>query len=88
MPEYKKYYISGVEFDTQTYCADFIDVIKAQQQKISSLEAEVAQLRKEAQERLREKLEKEHKEALKASKPAQMPSVKKANKIIISDTPL
>ena len=37
MPHHKKYYISGIEFDTRTYCADFTAVIEARQKRSKPL---------------------------------------------------
>ena len=87
MPKQQKFYISGVEFDTKVYCADFSRVIKEQAQKIKVLEAEVAQLRRQEQERLSETLKKEHQEELKEAEKNQRISETKS-KIIISDKPI
>ncbi len=89
MPKFQKYYISGIEFDTQTYCADFANVIKKQQQQIKNLEAQVAQLHKQLQDQIKSNAKKDE-----PSKPN--PSVKNAtsqksavtSKIIISDKPI
>jgi TolA-binding protein len=87
MPKQQKFYISGVEFDTQVYCADFNKVIEEQAQKIKALEAEIAQLRSQAQKRLSESLKEEHHEALK--KAAQNKRISETkSKIIISDKPI
>jgi NCAIR mutase (PurE)-related protein len=88
LPAYKKYYISGIEFDTQVYCADFVEVIKAQKKKIDALEQEVARLREMHQKQLQEKLEKEHKEALKKSSKPIENTIRSKSKIIISDKPI
>ena len=85
MPEFKKYYISGIEFDTKTYCADFVSVIDAQNKKIKSLETEIAQLRQQLQHHLSEKLKAEHNTQLNKST---APAAKTKSKIIISDKPL
>jgi hydroxylamine reductase (hybrid-cluster protein) len=87
IPEDKKYYISGVEFDTKTYCADFSKVIKEQAKKIQALEEEIRQLRQLQQQQLSEELEKKHQAKLK--KAAQQKPVEDiSNKIIISDEPI
>ena len=87
MPAFKKYYISGIEFDTKTYCADFAAVIEAQAQKIRSLEAEVAQLQRQLQKELSQKLKAQHKAELKQQHtPAN--NVKSKSRIIISDKPI
>ncbi len=86
MPKHKKYYISGIEFDTKTYCADFIAVIETQAKKIKALEAEVAQLRSQQQKALSEQRKKEHQEALKATTDNAKSTT--TSKIIISDKPI
>jgi len=87
MPKQQKFYISGVEFDTKVYCADFSKVIEQQAQKIKSLEQEIAQLRKLQQEQLSNKLEKAHQDELKkAAQKKRMEST--TSKIIISDEPI
>ena len=86
IPEYKKYYISGIEFDTKTYCADFVTVIEAQNRKIQSLQAEVAQLRQQLQHNLSQKLKAEHEAELKKSNTTS--PVRTKSKIIISDKPI
>jgi TolA-binding protein len=87
MPKHQKFYISGIEFDTRVYCADFTKVIEEQAQKIKALEAEVAQLRLQEQKRLSETLKQEHQEALK--KAAQNKRISETkSKIIISDKPI
>jgi NCAIR mutase (PurE)-related protein len=88
LPAYKKYYISGIEFDTQVYCADFVEVIKAQKKKIDALQKEVARLRGIQQKQLQQKLEKEHQEALKKSQKATEKTIRTQSKIIISDKPI
>jgi len=87
MPEHKKYYISGIEFDTQVYCADFADAIKAQAQKIKILEAEIARLRQEQQTLLSEKLEAEHQKELEKAEKLKQNTPSKS-KIIISNKPI
>ncbi len=87
MPKHQKFYISGIEFDTQVYCADFTKVIEEQAQKIKSLEREIAMLRKEQQERLSEKLEETHKKELEETEKSKKPMPTKS-KIIISDKPI
>jgi len=85
MPKQQKFYISGVEFDTKIYCADFSRVIELQAQKIKALEEEIRQLRQLQQQQLSEKLKKEHQTELKKEaeeKPAS------PNMIIISDKPI
>jgi NCAIR mutase (PurE)-related protein len=87
MPKHQKFYISGVEFDTKVYCADFANVIEQQAQKIKKLEQEIVQLRKLQQEQLSEKLEKSHQKELK--KAAQKKRIESSSsKIIISDKPI
>jgi len=87
MPAFKKYYISGIEFDTKTYCADFAAVIRSQEQKIRSLEAEVAQLQRQLQKELSQKLKSQHEAELKQQgTPAN--NVKSKSRIIISDKPI
>jgi len=89
MPQFKKYYISGIEFNTQTYCADFANVIKAQQKKIKSLEAQVAQLHTQLQAQMKRNAEQKHISASTA--PAENTSHKRPagkSKIIISDKPI
>ena len=87
VPEDQTYYISGVAFDTKTYCADFHKVIAKQTQKIKALEQQIAQLRQLQQQQLSEKLEKEHQTELK--KAAQSRRIKETkSKIIISDEPI
>ncbi|MCF6207284.1 MAG: hypothetical protein L3J47_10400 [Sulfurovum sp.] len=85
MPKQQKFYISGVEFDTQVYCADFNKVIQQQQQRIKALEAEVAQLRKLQQKQLSKKLQKEHQAEVKRNT-SNIPKGK--SRIIISDKPI
>jgi NCAIR mutase (PurE)-related protein len=87
MPKHQKFYISGVEFDTKVYCADFSKVIEQQAQKIKRLEQEIIQLRKLQQEQLSDKLEKSHQEELK--KAAQKKRIESSSsKIIISNKPI
>jgi len=89
MPKFQKYYISGIEFDTQTYCADFANVIKKQQQKIKDLEAQVAQLHKQLQDQIKRNAGKD--ETSKPNSPAQSTASQKpagTSKIIISDKPI
>jgi len=86
MPKYKKYYISGIEFDTKTYCADFVTVIEAQNRKIQSLQAEVTQLRQQLQRNLSQKLKAEHKAEQQKSNTSS--STRTKSKIIISDKPI
>jgi len=89
MPKFQKYYISGIEFDTQTYCADFADVIKKQHKKIKSLEAQVAQLHKQLQDKIKRDAGKEETSAPNTptrSTASQKPSG--TSKIIISDKPI
>ncbi len=89
MPKFQKYYISGIEFDTRTYCADFANVIKKQQRKIKSLETQVAQLQKQLQDQI-----KRNSQTAQGSEPSstaqstttQKPAV--TSKIIISDKPI
>ena len=87
IPKQQKFYISGVEFDTKVYCADFNRVIEEQAQKIKALEAEIAQLHKQQQERLSETLKKEHHEELKEAERTKRISETKS-RIIISDKPI
>jgi len=87
MPEHQKFYISGIEFDTKTYCADFVKVIEAQEKTIKDLETEVARLRKEMREQLQKKLEAEHQNALEKNKSSLKPATTKS-KIIISNKPI
>jgi len=87
MPKQQKFYISGIEFDTKIYCADFNKVIQEQAQKIKMLESEIAQLRKQQQERLSKTLKHEHHKELKEPKRTNRISDSK-NKIIISDKPI
>jgi NCAIR mutase (PurE)-related protein len=87
MPKYKKYYISGIEFDTRTYCADFTAVIESQAKKIKALEAEVAQLQRQQQKALSIQRKKEHEAALKTDT-HNINIVKTKSKIIISDKPI
>ncbi len=84
-PAHKTYYISGIAFDTKTYCADFDAVIDAQAKKIKALEAEVAQLHQQLQKQLSTKLKNEHEAALKKTN---TPAPKSKSKIIISDKPI
>ena len=86
-PKQQKYYISGVEFDTSIYCADFNDVIKQQAQKIKALEKEVAQLRQLQQQQLQESLEKKHQKAVQKEEKDQ-PRTDTKSMIIISDKPI
>lgn len=86
MPHHKKYYISGIEFDTKTYCADFTAVIEAQAKKIKSLEAEIAQLRSQQQKALSAQRKKEHEAALAPA--AATNTAKTKSRIIISDKPI
>ena len=92
IPKDKVYYISGIAFDTKTYCADFSESIRQQAARIKSLEAEVQRLRKENQKYLSEKLAKEHEKALKSSTEKPMERSKEqtgeTNMIIISDKPV
>jgi len=87
MPKQQKFYISGIEFDTKIYCAEFSKVIEEQAQKINALEAEVAQLRREEQKHLSQTLKKEHHEALKEAERNKRITETKS-KIIISDEPI
>ena len=87
MPAFKQYYISGVEFDTKTYCADFATVIQAQEQKIRSLETEVAQLQRQLQKELSQKLKSQHEAELKQQRTPNN-NVKSKSRIIISDKPI
>ncbi len=87
MPAFKKYYISGVEFDTKTYCADFTAVIEAQEQKIQSLEAEVAQLQRQLQKELSQKLKSQHEAELKHQHTPDN-NIKSKSRIIISNKPI
>ena len=87
IPKHQKFYISGIEFDTQVYCADFTKVIEEQAQKIKSLEEEITILRKEHQERLSEKLEESHKKELEETKKPKK-AIPAKSKIIISDKPI
>jgi len=82
-PEDKTYYISGIAFDTKTYCADFHEVIARQAAKIRALEAEVAQLRLWQQQHLKEKTKPET-----STNRNSQPAIKTKSKIIISDKPL
>ena len=89
MPKFQKYYISGIEFDTQTYCSDFVNVIKIQQEKIRNLKAEVTQLHKQLQAQIKHNAE--QKKISESTAPvkntySQRPIGK--SKIIISDKPL
>lgn len=89
MPKFQKYYISGIEFDTQTYCADFANVINVQQQKIKSLEAQVAQLHTQLQAQMkRNAAQKKLSESTVSAEntPRKRPAGK--SKIIISDKPI
>lgn len=86
MPEYKRYYISGIEFDTKTYCADFATVIEAQNRKIQALQAEVTQLRQQLQQNLSQKLKAEHEAQLQKNNTSSSGRTK--SKIIISDKPI
>ena len=84
MPKHQKFYISGIEFDTQLYCTDFTKVIEEQTQKIKALEREIAMLRKEQQEYLSEKLKETHKKELKQTEKP----IPTKSKIIISNKPI
>ena len=89
MPKFQKYYISGIEFDTRTYCADFANVIKKQQQKIKSLEAQVAQLQKQLQDQIKRNAQTA--QASEPNSPAKSAPAQKpegTSKIIISDKPI
>ncbi len=87
MPKDQTFYISGIAFDTKTYCADFKKVIEAQAQKIKALEQEIAQLRAMQQRQLSQKRKEEHQQALKGTDNAT--AVKKTkSRIIISDKPI
>jgi hypothetical protein len=83
IPKQQKYFISGVEFDTRTYCADFNDVIKQQAQKIKALEQEVTQLRQLQQQQLSEALKKKHQQALKEGAKEERKSI-----MMITDKPI
>jgi hypothetical protein len=85
MPPPKTYYISGVAFDTQTYCADYIRTIETLQQKVRELEAEVQRLQDEARKRISEEKKRRHEKAVQRSKPSHNGT---QNKIIISNKPL
>jgi len=85
MPKDKKYYISGIEFDTKVYCADYAEVIDAQAARIKELEAQVASLQHIQQELIKkeqstQKEEKPHTPKSKTDKTKSM--------IIISDRPI
>jgi TolA-binding protein len=88
MPKQQKFYISGIEFDTKIYCAEFSKVIEEQAQKIKSLQKEISFLRQEQQKQLQKKLEKEHQDALKDTEKASSVSTPTKSKIIISDKPI
>jgi Zn finger protein HypA/HybF involved in hydrogenase expression len=87
MPKQQKYFISGVEFDTRTYCADFNDVIKQQAQKIKALKQEITQLRQLQQQQLSKALEKKHQQALKEEAKEQ-PKEERKSIIMITDKPI
>jgi TolA-binding protein len=87
MPKDQTFYISGVAFDTKTYCADFHKVIQQQAQKIKALEQEITQLRQLQQQQLSETLEKEHQQELKKES-IEDHRTKTKSKIIISDKPI
>jgi hypothetical protein len=85
VPQDKKYYISGIEFDTKIYCADFAKVIEEQDAKIAALEAEVERLRDAERKRIQEAHKKAHTPQKKTVTTKKEPT---KSKIIISDTPL
>jgi hypothetical protein len=85
MPAPKTYYISGIAFDTQTYCADYIETIETLQRKVRKLEAEVRRLQEEERKRISEAKKREHEKAMQRSEPSKKRS---KNKIIISNLPL
>jgi TolA-binding protein len=87
MPKDQTFYISGVAFDTKTYCADFHKVIQQQAQKIKMLEQEIMQLRQLQQQQLSETLEKKHQQELK-EETTQRRATETKSKIIISDKPI
>ncbi len=89
MPKFQKYYISGIEFDTQTYCADFANVIKVQQKKIKSLETQVAQLHTQLQAQMkRNAAQKKLSESTAPAKNTHATRPTGKSKIIISDKPI
>ena len=87
MPKDQIFYISGIAFDTKTYCADFKKVIEAQARKIKSLEQEIAQLRAMQQQQLSQKRKAEHQQALKETENTKERK-KTKSRIIISDKPI
>jgi FtsZ-binding cell division protein ZapB len=90
MPTPKTYYISGIAFDTQTYCADYIQTIEALQAEVSRLKKEIRSLRKEREQHLSQKRLHTHRKALKASEKSTQRSTptQRENRIIISDKPI
>ena len=87
MPKDQTFYISGIAFDTKTYCADFKKVIEAQARKIKSLEQEIAQLRAMQQQQLSQQRKAEHQQALKETENTKERK-KTKSRIIISDKPV
>jgi len=87
MPKDRTFYISGIAFDTKTYCADFSKVIQQQAARIKALEQEISQLRAMQQRQLSQQNSAEHQQALKGTNNT-IERKKTKSRIIISDKPI
>jgi|GEM_PF-2253021 len=85
MPKPQTYYISGIAFDTQTYCGDYIETIEKLQKEIKRLQEEITALRRQHQRVLRQQ-RRQKDNTPNVSKKRNVSS--KENRIIISDKPI
>ncbi len=77
---------NGIIVENRTDCSQYIDLLKEKDAYIESLLRELAILRQEHQERLSERLRKEHEAELRAYEEKKR-SINTQNTIIISDKP-